>query len=343
MAPSRRFYLPVTCLIFLTSCQPERPAQVHEFTGLTMGASWSVLVNAGELPLSRQQLQAEFDVVLTRVNTAMSTYLPGSELSRINNTESTGWLTVSASLMRVLQAARDINRLTRGAFDITAGPLVNTWGFGPERDFTVPGEQRIITALRLVGQGKLRLDAAAPALKKAHGGMYIDLSAIAKGFAVDEIAGYLDRQQLTNYLVEIGGEIRARGVNDKNRPWQIGIENPIAGQRAVRKIIRLENMAMATSGDYRNYFEQDGSSYSHTIDPRTGRPVAHGLASVTVLHPSTMLADAWATGLLVLGPEKGYATALENGLAAYFIVHGEPGFEEISTPAFEFHFVADNH
>ena len=233
--------------------------------------------------------------------------------------------------------------MTQGAFDITAGPLVNIWGFGPEQDFTVPGEQQINTALRLAGQGKLQLDAAAPALKKAHGGMYIDLSAIAKGFAVDEIAGYLDRQQLDNYLVEIGGEIRARGVNDENRPWQIGIENPVTGQRTVRSIIKLENMAMATSGGYRNYFEKDGISYSHTIDPRTGYPVTHELASVTVLHPSAMLADAWATGLLVLGPEKGYATALENGLAAYFIVHGETGFEEISTPAFGFHFVADNH
>ena len=345
-SPPGRFLLLVTCCLFgclLSSCASERPQQLHEFTGLTMGTSWSVLINTGELPLSRQRLQTDFNSILSRVNREMSTYLPESELSRINDTDDTDWLTVSASLMHVLQSARDINRLTRGAFDVTAGPLVNTWGFGPERDFTVPGEQQINAALRLVGQDKLQLDAAGHALKKAHGGMYIDLSAIAKGFAVDEIAGYLDRQQLDNYLVEIGGEIRARGVNDKNSPWQIGIENPVTGQRAVRSIIKLENTAMATSGDYRNYFEQDGSSYSHTIDPRTGRPVTHGLASVTVLHPSTMLADAWATGLLVLGLDEGYATALENGLAAYFIVHGERGFEEISTPAFEFYFVADNH
>ncbi len=345
-SPPGRSLLLVTCCLFgclLSSCAPERPEQVHEFTGLTMGTSWSVRINARELPLSRQQLQAQFNAILNRVNLAMSTYLPGSELTRINDTDSAGWLAVSASLMYVLQAAQEINRLTQGAFDITAGPLVNLWGFGPERDFTVPGEQQIDTALRLVGPDKLQLDATAPALKKAHAGVQIDLSAIAKGYGVDEIAEYLDRQQLDNFLVEIGGEIRARGVNDKNRPWQIGIEQPAAGQRAVRKVIKLENMAMATSGDYRNYFEKDGARYSHTIDPRTGRPVTHGLASVTVLHPSAMLADAWATGLLVLGPGKGYATALENGLAAYFIIHGEPGFEEISTPAFEFHSVADNH
>ena len=341
MAPSRCLCLPVTCLLLLTSCQPERPAQVHGFTGLTMGTSWSVLVNTEKLPLAKPRLQAEFNTILNRVNMAMSTYLPASELSRINATDSTGWITVSASLMHVLQAAREINRLTQGAFDITAGPLVNTWGFGPDRGFTVPEEQQINTALRLVGQGKLRLDAAAPALKKAHGGMHIDLSAIAKGFAVDEIAGYLDQLQLRNYLVEIGGEIRARGVNDKNRPWQIGIENPVTGQRAVRKIIKLENMAMATSGDYRNYFEQDGSSYPHTIDPRTGHPVSHGLASVTVLHPSAMLADAWATGLLVLGPERGFEMAQNNGLAAYFIVHTDAGFNDKFTPGFEPYFAGE--
>ena len=333
----RRFLVPLTCFLSLSSCQWERPAQVHEFTGLTMGTTWSVLVNAGELPVSRQEMQTEFNATLNRVNMAMSSYLPESELSRINDTDSTGWLTVSASLLYVLQAAQEISRSTQGAFDVTIGPLVNLWGFGPEQDFTVPGEQQVNTARRLVGYDKLHLDAAAPALKKAHGGMYIDLSAIAKGYAVDEIAGYLDRLQLDNYLVEIGGEIRARGVNDKNKPWQIGIENPVAGARSVRKIIRLENTAMATSGDYRNYFEKDGSSYSHTIDPRTGRPVTHGLASVTVLHPSTMLADAWATGLLVLGPEQGFELAQKNGLAAYFIVHTDTGVQEESTPGFQRH------
>ena len=308
-----------------------------------MGTSWSVLVHAAQLPLTRLRLQSEFNTILNRVNSEMSTYLPESELSRINDTDGAAWLTVSASLMHVLQTAQDISRSTQGAFDVTIGPLVNLWGFGPEQDFAVPGEKHIDAALRLVGYEHLRLDPAASALKKANGGIQIDLSAIAKGYGVDEIAHYLDRLNLDNYLVEIGGEVRASGVNDKNIPWQIGIEQPVAGARRVRQIIRLENMALATSGDYRNYFEHEGTRYSHTIDPRTGRPVSHGLASVTVLHPSAMLADAWATGLLVLGPDEGYATALENGLAAYFIVRSEPGFEEIFTPAFEFHFVTDNH
>ena len=337
----RRALTFIVCFLSLSSCLSERPEDVHKFTGLTMGTTYSVMINTGALPLSRQRLQAQFDTILNRVNMEMSTYLPGSELSRINNTDSTDQLSVSASLMHVLQTARELSRSTRGAFDVTVGPLVNLWGFGPEQEFTVPAEEQIKSALHLVGYEKLRLDAAAATLKKSAGGMSIDLSAIAKGYGVDEIADYLDGLQLDNHLVEIGGEIRARGVNAKNVPWQIGIEQPATGEREVRQIIKLDNRAMATSGDYRNYFEHEGTRYSHTIDPRSGRPVSHGLASVTVLHPSTMLADAWATGLLVLGPERGFELARQNGLAAYFIIHNDAGFREESTPAFKPYFVSD--
>ena len=337
----RYFLLSVICFLPLASCQSERPPALHEFTGLSMGTSWSVKINAETLPLPRQQLKSQFDAILDRVNGEMSTYLPESELSIINAAHSTGPIPVSRSLMQVLEAAREISRLTRGGFDVTVGPLVNLWGFGPEQDFTVPGEEQIDAALRLAGYEYLRLDPAAPALKKAHGGIQIDLSAIAKGYGVDRVADYLDSLQLNDYLVEIGGEIRARGVNREQAPWQIGIEQPVAGQRGVQRIIKLDNMAMATSGDYRNFFAQDGIRYSHTIDPRTGRPVTLDLASVTVLHPSAMLADAWATGLLVLGPEQGYATALENGLDAYFIVHHDKGFREKFTPGFEAGIVAE--
>ena len=337
----RFILLPVICFLSLSSCQSERPRQIHEFTGLTMGTTYSVMINAGALPLSRQRLQEQFDTILNRVNREMSTYLPESELSRINDTDSTGQLSVSTSLMHVLQAARELSRSTRGAFDVTVGPLVNLWGFGPQQEFTVPEVEQIKSALHLVGYEQLRLDPVASTLKKSNGGMLIDLSAIAKGYGVDEIAGYLDLVQLDNYLVEIGGEIRARGVNGKNLPWRIGIEQPVAGQRGVRKIIKLENIAMATSGDYRNYFEHEGTRYSHTIDPRSGRPVTHGLASVTVLHPSTMLADAWATGLLVLGPEQGYELASKKNLAAYFIIHADGDLKEKSTPEFNSYFVFD--
>ena len=337
----RYFLTSVICLVSLASCQSERPLELHEFTGLTMGTSWSVKINAETLPLPRQQLKSQFDAILNRVNREMSTYLPESELSMINAAHSTDPIPVGPSLMQVLEAARGISRLTQGAFDVTVGPLVNLWGFGPDQVFTVPTGEQLRRASALAGFEKLRLDPAASTLKKANGGVSIDLSAIAKGYGVDRVADYLDSLQLDDYLVEIGGEIRARGVNREQAPWQVGIEQPVAGQRGVQRIIKLDNMAMATSGDYRNFFEQDGIRYSHTIDPRTGRPVSHGLAAVTVLHPSTMLADAWATGLLVLGPEQGYATALKNGLAAYFIMHHDKGFMEKFTPGFETGIAAD--
>ena len=305
-----------------------------------MGTSWSVKINAEALPLPRQQLKSQFDAILNRVNREMSTYLPDSELSKINAADSAGRIPVSPSLMEVLQAARGISRLTRGAFDVTAGPLVNLWGFGPGQSFTVPGGEQIDAVLRLVGYENLELDPAASTLKKAHDGVSIDLSAIAKGYGVDRIADYLDSLQIDNYLVEIGGEIRARGVNGEQVAWRIGIEQPVAGQRGVRRVIRLDNTAMATSGDYRNYFEHDGNRYSHTIDPRDGRPASHRLASVTVLHPSAMLADAWATGLLVLGPEAGYELAVKNGIAAHFVVRSDGGFKDQSTPWFEPYFVS---
>ena len=176
-----------------------------------MGTSWSVKINAETLPLPRQQLKPQLDAILNRVNREMSTYLPDSELSKINAADSAGRISVSPTLMEVLQAARGISHLSQGAFDVTVGPLVNLWGFGPEQSFTVPGEEQIDAILPLVGYENLELDPATSTLKKAHGSIYIDLSAIAKGHGVDRIAGYLDSLQLHDYLVEIGGEIRARG------------------------------------------------------------------------------------------------------------------------------------
>ena len=329
------------CLLLLSACQSDPSEDAHKFSGITMGTTYSVVINTHALPVPGQRLQAEINAILNRINMEMSTYLPESELMRLNGADTSDWLSVSASLLHVLQAARETSQLTGGAFDVTVGPVVNLWGFGPEKGSTVPTEEQINTVLRQVGYEKLQLDPAASAVKKPEAGIFIDLSAIAKGYGVDKIADYLEQLELDNYLVEIGGEIRARGVNDKNIPWQIGIEKPVAGQRGVRKIIKLDNIAMATSGEYRNFFGKDGARYSHTIDPRTGRPVTHRLASVTVLHPAAMQADALATGLLVLGPEEGFGLALKNQLAAYFIIHTDTGFREKSTPGFKPYFVDD--
>ena len=174
-----------------------------------------------------------------------------------------------------------------------------------------------------------------PALRKFRADAYVDLCGIAKGFALDKAAEYLRGRNIDNFLLEIGGELRASGHNPKGNPWRVGIEKPTVGDIAIQRVVRLENTAVATSGHYRNFFEQDGIRYSHIVDPRTGKPVTHGLASVSVIDPSTMRADALATALMVLGPEIGTQFARRKRLAVLFVVKVGDKFEEIVTPAFQ--------
>ena len=298
---------------------------MHEFSGVAMGTTYSVAIVAPVLPIEKQALRQGLEALLEQTDREMSTYRADSELMRLNRAASGGWRPVSQPLLRVLQAAQETSQLSAGAFDITIGPLVNLWGFGPvEKKAAAPTEREIDAALERVGYQKLQLDAPAGAVKKAPG-LFIDLSAIAKGYGVDRIARYLQELGLNDYLVEIGGELRARGVNGDKVPWRVGIEKPLAGLRAVHRLIELRDTAMATSGNYRNFFEQDGVRYSHAIDPRTGRPATRRLLSVTVLHPAAMRADAWATALLIAGPEQGFALAEKHGLAAYFLIDAGTG------------------
>ena len=293
---------------------------MHKFSGVAMGTTYSVAIVAPVLPVEKQALRQALEALLEQTDREMSTYRADSELMRLNRAASGGWRPVSQPLLRVLQAAQETSQLSAGAFDITIGPLVNLWGFGPVKKKAVaPTEREIDAALERVGYQKLQLDAPAGAVKKAPG-LFIDLSAIAKGYGVDRIARYLQGLGLSDYLVEIGGELRAQGVNGDKVPWRVGIEKPLAELRAVHRLIELRDTAMATSGNYRNFFEQDGVRYSHAIDPRTGRPITRRLLSVTVLHPAAMRADAWATALLIAGPEQGFALAEKHGLAAYFLI-----------------------
>ena len=285
---------------------------------------------------SPDALKAEIDALLNEINQQMSTYLPDSELSRFNAQRTTDWVEVSPELYTVVATAQHISQLTEGAFDISVGPLVNLWGFGPDpaRDSAPPLES--IEALRdRVGYRLLALRETPPALKKQHPEMYLDLSALAKGYGVDRVAALLDSKGMHDYLVEIGGELKLSGLNTRREPWHIAIEKPTPEWRMVQKIIPVTDIGVATSGDYRNYFEQNGKRYSHTIDPATGYPIAHTLASVTLLAPSSMLADAWATAMMVLGPERGMAVAVERKLAAYFLIKRDEGFAEQATPEFQ--------
>jgi thiamine biosynthesis lipoprotein len=209
---------------------------------------------------------------------------------------------------------------------------VNLWGFGPDgRADDPPVAREVREVLSRIGYDKISIRRSPPAIRKSKANIYVDLSAIAKGYAVDRVADYLASLGLANYLVEIGGDLKANGHNANGMPWTIAIEKPAPEDRVVQRVVHITDQAMATSGDYRNYFERNGQRFSHTINPRTGLPVSHSLASVTVWSATAMDADALATALMVLGPQAGYELAHRHKLGAYFIVRTENGFAEKST------------
>ena len=333
---SRAIALLISIAMLLSACQSATEERLlTTLQGATMGTTYTVKMVELPAGLKPEQIQAQIDTTLEKINLQMSTYRQDSELSRFNANEATDWTSVSQPLVDVLQRAQSISALTGGAFDVTVGPLVNLWGFGPDPgDDQVPSEQSIHKATERVGYAMLQVRRSPAAIKKDRPDLYIDLSAIAKGYAVDVVADYLQTLRIDHYMVEIGGEIRARGRNARGSSWRIAIEKPSTGARTLHTVVELNDVGIATSGDYRNYFEAEGQRYSHTIDPVSGRPVTHGLASVTVADPSTMQADALATALLVLGPDAGYRFAEQHQLAAYFIVKGEDGFYDKASTTF---------
>jgi len=319
-----------TALSAVSACvdRSEDPATL-ELKGSAMGTTYSVKLAAADTDLDREQLRIDINAQLELLERSMSTWMPDSELSLFNAARTTDWFRVSVLLCAAVSDAQTISRLTGGAFDITVGPLVNLWGFGPDGIQTEPpAAERIAELLKSVGYKLLHTDCDRPALRKDVPELYVDLSAFAKGYAVDELAALLDSNAVENYLIEIGGELRLRGYNGSGEPWAIAIETPDRGGRSVQTIIGLTNTSLATSGDYRNYFEHDGRFYSHTIDPRSGHPVEHNAASVTVLAKPAALADAMATALLVLGPDDGMAFAESNDLSAYVLSRANGRIEE---------------
>ena len=235
----------------------------------------------------------------------------------------------------VVAAGLEVSRNTQGAFDVTVGPLVNLWGFGPAgRADEMPTDEAIAECQARVGYTRLEVRQEPPALRKRRADVYVDLSAIAKGFGVDEVAKLLERHAVRSYLVEIGGEVRTRGRKPDGGGWRIGIERPVAAVREIECVVELDDRALATSGDYRNFFEREGRRYSHEIDPRTGRPVDHALISVSVLADDCLTADAWATALLVLGPDAALPTARQHGLEVLCMVRSGDGWVEQATPGF---------
>ena len=323
-------------LLLTASCTSADEIPQFTFRGATMGTTFAVTV-VGE-PLSvdaTDQLQAGIDDQLASLDAMMSTYDSGSEVSRFNALTSTDWFQVSRDTASVFQRAREISEATRGAFDVTVGPLVDEWGFGPAGPTpTSPSDSDVERLLTAVGFPQIEVDETIPAIRKTRARVRSDLSAVAKGYAVDRVADLLDAEGYHAYLIEIGGEVRTRGHRASGQPWRVGIEWPTDGPSSLQRVIELTDAAVATSGDYRNYIELDGVRLSHTIDPRTGRPVTHALASVSVIDSLCVRADALATALEVLGPDEAYALAAERGWAVLLIIREDGGYRERLTPAF---------
>ncbi len=310
---------------------------VHALAGATMGTTWSVrLVGSPGLPIApiRDAIERELDLIVAQ----MSPWEAASDIGRFNRAAPGRWQTLPAEFAEVLQCALSVARDSGGAYDPAAGAIVNAWGFGPERrynepGFTPPGDEDIADALALSGWQRLAFDAA-PRRVRQPGGLQLDLSAIAKGYAVDRIAQLLpERFGIEDLLVEVGGELRGIGLKPDGQPWWVALEaaprwhdggwQPDPSQPATR--IALHGLSVATSGEHRRFFKRADRHFAHTIDPRHGRPVAHGVALVTVLHASCMCADALSTALTVLGVEEGLAFAEQRDIAALFVTREANG------------------
>jgi len=287
-----------------------------QFSGPTMGTVYAVSWHDVADGQGCQVSQAEVAELLVQINAAMSTYQSDSELSRLNQTRADVWVELSPELAEVLSAAQTIWRQSAGAFDVTVGPLVNLWGFGPDSGVIRPSQEQQRRAGEYVGMDKLEI--VGSRLRKQHADLYIDLSALAKGYAVDRVAQLMSQRGCDQFMVDIGGEIRTKGRNPRGKTWQIGIEVPDPGQLGtLHTVLGLSDLSIATSGDYRNFRLVDGVRVDHVIDPRSRLPATNTVVSATVLHPSAMWADAYATVLMVLGVEEGLAFADEQGFPAY--------------------------
>lgn len=328
------------CVLLLASCS-ERS---HELvvSGLTMGTTYTVRVVAPPTQLTPHTLRSMVEEELARVDATMSGYRNDSEIVRFNTARTTDWLEISPELAYVVSAALEVARRSNGAFDVTAAPLVRLWGFGPAADehAPLPDAVAIASVRSRVGSSLVHLQFQPPSIRKDEPLLEIDLNAIAPGYAVDRIATRLEQSHVKRYLVDVGGEIRTRGTNREGKRWRVAVENPSRIDAPPLAVLEVADRAIATSGGYRQFVEKEGQRFSHTIDPRTGAPVAHRLASVVVAHDLAMYADAWATAYNVLGPEEGYELAVRLNMAAMFIIYDSCDDVGISlrvkmTPEFE--------
>ncbi len=325
----------VPLLLYYTGCTAELNDKIT-ITGETQGTFYTVTIAAPPAGISEDVLNKIINSVLEQIDLQMSTYREDSEISRFNRYERTDPFPLSKCIYAVFQMAQTISEQSGGAFDVTVGPLVNAWGFGPDAFKEPPDETEISSLLDRVGYEKIILHEDGT-ISKSRPDVYCDLSAIAPGYTVDIVAAALESKGISRYMIEIGGEIKVAGLNADNQPWRLGIEKPVHEGRELQTVVQMESGALATSGNYRSMYEIDGKLYAHTIDPKTGYPTQHRLASVSVIHRSCAMADGYATALMALGEDKAMLFAVKQNLAVMFILAGKDGesFETVTTPVFQ--------
>lgn len=314
---------------------------VSRFGGPAQGTTYSVVLGHAREPAVIIALQKSVDSVLADIDRQMSTYDPESELSRFNRDTTGAPMAVSEALANVLKLSAQVSEKSGGAFDVTVGPLVDAWGFGTPGDVPHAPTDSALKALH-ARMGWQKLQVSGTTLSKQHPHLEVDLSAVAPGYSVDVISDLLTARGEPDHFIEVGGEVRARGVNGEGHPFRVGIEEPDPDARRIRLVVGLENMALATSGNYRDNRVLDGVRYTHILDPTTGMPVKHALLSISVLHERCGFADAWATALFSVGPERAWALAEQNHLDVLLLTAGPGGeIQERMTDGFRATVVQD--
>ncbi|WP_373240174.1 FAD:protein FMN transferase ApbE [Kluyvera ascorbata] len=328
-------------VILLAGCDntntPATPkAQVTVLDGKTMGTFWRVSV-VGIDQNRAEELRQKVQTLLDGDDQLLSTWKSDSALMRFNHSQSTTPWPVSEGMADIVTESLRIGQKTRGAMDITVGPLVNLWGFGPDKQpVKTPSQAQINAAKARTGLEKLTVinRAGQQYLQKSIPDLYVDLSTVGEGYAADHLARLMVEEGISRYLVSVGGALVSRGMNGEGQPWRVAIQKPTDRENAVQAIVDINGHGISTSGSYRNYYELDGKRISHVIDPQTGRPITHNLVSVTVIAPTALEADGWDTGLMVLGTEKAQQVVREQGLAVYMIMKEGDGFTTWMSPQF---------
>lgn len=328
---NKRLLTALLSVMALAGC--ERTPTLEQFGGQTMGSTYSVKYVADANTPSVEALKTQTERYLAEVDQLFSTYREDSVVAEFNALPAGQCLTVAPAVRQMVEAAAQLSELSNGAFDVTVAPLLKLWGFGPHQHaLNVPSAEAIDKARALVGYQHVRVEADQLCKDAA---VILDFNSIVAGYAVDQVLAQLKAAGVTSMLVEITGELKAVGKKPDGSAWRIAIEAPRTDAQIAQRIVELDGLGVSTSGDYRNYFEQDGKRYSHTLDPSLGTPIKHALASVTVVDALTLQADGLSTLLMVLGPDEGLAFAELNGIAAFFVVHSEQGFSTFASSMFK--------